>query len=116
MNYCASRQGSFFRQYALVADGKIWPNRLKGKSLRRAVARKADDARVYVVVSRQRESLYDFSEALADYGFTNALYLVGGTSYGWCRMDARVHELGVRRGKTLPSHNYLVFRSAISLE
>ena len=109
MNYCASRQGSFFRQYALVADGKIWPNRLKGKSLRRAVARKADDARVYVVVSRQRESLYDFSEALADYGMHDALYLPGGDAYAFCKVDGDTLFLGVSQEHVYPNTNYLVF-------
>lgn len=109
MNYCASRQGSFFRQYALVADGKIWPNRLKGKSLRRAVARKADDARVYVVVSRQRESLYDFSEALADYGMHDALYLPGGDAYAFCKVGGDTLFLGLSEEHVYPNTNYLVF-------
>lgn len=111
---CVACQGDFFRQYPLVMEGEVIVNGLKGKALRRALAQRGND--FYIVTTPNRESLYDFSEALADYGFTNALYLVGGISYGWCRMDARVHELGVRRGKPLPSHNYLVFRSAISLE
>ncbi len=109
MNYCAERQGSFFRQYPLVIGGKIWPNRLKGKSLRRAVACKKDDPRVYVVLSRQRESLYDFSEALADYGMLDALYLPGGDAYAFCRTPQEILWLGTSQEHVYPNTSYLVF-------
>lgn len=109
MNYCVDRQGSFFRQYALVNDNKIWPNRLKGKSLRRAVAKKKDDARIYVVISRQRESLYDFSEALSDYGMHDAIYLPGGDAYAFYRANGEVSFLGISQEHVYPNTNYLVF-------
>ena len=109
MNYCMDRQGSFFRQYALVSKHKIWPNRLKGKSLRRAVAKKENDARIYVVVSRQRESLYDFSEALSDYGMCDAIYLPGGDAYAFYRMNDEIFFLGISQEHVYPNTNYLVF-------
>ena len=107
--YCIKQKGDFFRQYILVMDGEIQENRLKGKAIRRALAQQSND--FYIVESKNRESLYDFSEALADMGFTNALYLVGGSSYGWWRgEDGTVHELGIYTDKVLPNINYLVFR------
>ena len=108
-DYCITHGGDFFRQYPLVMDGEIQENRLKGKAVRRALAQQSDD--FYIVESKNRESLYDFSEALADMGFTNALYLVGGSSYGWWRgEDGIAHELGIYTDKVLPNINYLVFR------
>lgn len=108
-DYCITHGGDFFRQYPLVMDGEIQENRLKGKAIRRALAQQSND--FYIVESKNRESLYDFSEALADMGFTNALYLVGGSSYGWWRgEDGTVHELGIYTDKVLPNINYLVFR------
>ena len=109
-DYCITHGGDFFRQYPLVMDGEIQENRLKGKAIRRALAQQSND--FYIVESKNRESLYDFSEALADMGFTNALYLVGGSSYAWWREDATtVNELGVYNQNPLPNTNYLVFRA-----
>ncbi len=106
-DHCIERRGDFFRQYPLVMDGEVIINALKGKANRRALARQGGD--LYVVMSRNRESLYDFSEALADMGFTDALYLVGGTSYGWCRIGSETYDLGVRKGNPFPNANYIVF-------
>lgn len=110
MNYCILHHGSFFRQYMLVSRGRICPNVLKGKSLRRAVAKKKGDSHVYIVLSWQRESLYDFSEALADYGMYNALYLPGGDAYAYYRMEGEVHFLGHSQAFVSSNSSYLVFR------
>ena len=110
MERCLRQKGDFFRQYPLVINGEIQENRLKGKALRRALARQGDN--LYFVESCNRESVYDFAEALADFGFSEALYLVGGNTYGWWREDGKnVHELS-RRDEDLsePNLNYLVFR------
>lgn len=107
--YCIRQNGDFFRQYILVLDGEIQENRLKGKAMRRALAQQGKD--FYIVTTRNRESLYDFSEALTDMGFTNALYLVGGISYGWYRLEDKVYELGKEVENPLPNTRYLVFRS-----
>lgn len=109
MNYCADHRGSFFRQYALVFDGQVVKNKLKGKSLRRAVARRDKDDSVYVIVSLQRESLYDFSEALADYGMTDAIYLPGGDAYAFYRKDTLLDYLGTSQEHIYPNTNYLLF-------
>ena len=107
---CVEKDGYFFRQYALVWEGEMQENRLKGKAFRRALAQQGDD--FYIVLTTRRESLYDFSEALVDMGFTNAIYLVGGSSYGWYRLDGRLYELGQKEAYPLPNTTYLVFRTS----
>lgn len=114
MERCVREKGDFFRQYPLVINGEIQENRLKGKALRRALARQGDN--LYFVESCNRESVYDFAEALADFGFSEALYLVGGNTYGWWREDGKsVHELS-RQDADIPKPNlnYLVFRRSES--
>lgn len=107
-DYCINSKGHFFRQYVLVTDGEQQENRLKGKAIRRALAKQDDD--LYIIESINRESLYDFSEALADIGITDALYLVGGDAYRFYRnsSNGQVYEYGER--KPLPAMNYIVFR------
>lgn len=110
LDRCVRQKGDFFRQYPLVMNGEIQENQLKGKALRRALARQG--GRLYFVASCNRESIYDFAEALADLGFSEALYLVGGSSYGWWREEGKkVHELGRQETEALSLNlNYLVFR------
>lgn len=106
---CIQKKGDFFRQYALVMDGEIQENRLKGKAIRRALAKQNND--LYIVESKNRESLYDFSEALADFGFTQAIYLVGGSSYGWWRESRNtIHDLGLPNQPLSSNINYIVFK------
>lgn len=112
MERCIRQKGDFFRQYPLVINGEIQENRLKGKALRRALARQGET--LCFVESCNRESVYDFAEALADFGFSEALYLVGGNSYGWWReSNNAVHEFGQPiTGASYPNLNYIVFRSS----
>lgn len=105
---CIREGGSFLRQYALVIDGEIQANQLKGKSVRRAIA--CEGNKFYLVESCHRESLYDFSEALADIGMTHAIYLTGGNSYGWYRTGNELHELGSQEAVIYPNSNYILFR------
>lgn len=78
-DYIISQGASIFRQFALVSAGQICLKQfaLKGKVHRRALARKPGDATAYYVETVNKESLYDFAEALADYGFIDAVYLTG---------------------------------------
>ncbi len=76
MDYARTNKGYFFRQFAIVSDGQIGDVRLKGKAPRSAIGKK--DGQLIYVESQHRESLYDFAEALCDYGFTDALYLPNG--------------------------------------
>lgn len=78
-DYIISQGASMFRQFALVSAGQICLKQfaLKGKVHRRALARKPGDVTAYYVETVNKESLYDFAEALADYGFIDAVYLTG---------------------------------------
>ena len=76
-----------FRQFALVSAGQICLKQfaLKGKVHRRALARKPGDATAYYVETVNKESLYDFAEALADYGFIDADGILHGDLNVWTR-------------------------------
>ena len=67
--------GFFFRQYPLVYEGEIIENKLENLSQRKALALLNDE--VVVVLSHERLSLLDFSQALVDLGVKNAIYLTG---------------------------------------
>lgn len=106
---CIKYEGDFFRQYAFVIDGEIQENKLKGKALRRAIAKQGNE--LFIIESHLRESIYDFSEAIADLGITNAIYLVGGNSYGAYRdSNNHFHEFGSPENKEHPNTNFIVFR------
>ena len=80
--YVKAHNGSMFRQFALVSAGQICEEQfaLKGKVTRCALARKAGSTTIWYVETIHKESLYDFAQALADYGFTDAIYLTGGNN------------------------------------
>ena len=80
--YVKAHNGSMFRQFALVSAGQICEEQfaLKGKVTRCALARKAGSTTIWYVETIHKESLYDFAQALADYGFTDAVYLTGGNN------------------------------------
>lgn len=110
-DYIISQGASMFRQFALVSAGQICLKQfaLKGKVHRRALARKPGDATAYYVETVNKESLYDFAEALADYGFIDAVYLTGadGTEPVYRDADGILHgDLNVWTRKS----NLLVFR------
>lgn len=84
--------GSMFRQYTLLGDGEL-PGSfdLHGKVERGAIARMAD-GEMYYVVTRNRETMYDFADAMREYGFTDAVYITGGNSYDFYRTaDGTAH-------------------------
>lgn len=75
--------GYFFRQYPLVDNGKLVENEPKGKAIRKAICDRCGE--ILIVMTQQPESFHDFSQALIDLGISNAIYLVGSTSYGYFR-------------------------------
>ncbi len=83
--HIVENNGSYFRQFMLVSNGEL-PRRffLHGKVERKALARTADD-RLYVVETRHAETLWDFADALREYGFVDAIYLTGGNDSGFWR-------------------------------
>ena len=106
---CMDKQGSLFRQYILVFEGNIQKNILKGKSYRRALI--VQNNQTYIIISKKRESLYDFSEAISDLGFQDAIYLVGGDSFGFYRNNnGELNLIGKPENEQYPKRNYIVFK------
>lgn len=114
-DYCLEQNGSFFRQFILVSNGTIPPKFfLHGKVERRALARKTDDT-LYYIQSRHKETMWDFADALREYGFADAIYITGGTEYCYYRTpDGQRHDLGTppqHHRKNSEGHTpWLVFR------
>lgn len=101
--------GYFFRQYPLVVGGQIVENKPKGKSIRKALVE--SDGKISVVVSRERLTFHDFSQALADVGVSNAIYLVGGDAYGrYVDAEGTSFTFGHEWDKNIDNVNYIVWR------
>lgn len=107
MNQCIAQGGSFFRQYPLVVDGVMQKSTLKGKSIRRALAKKSGE--IYIVETDERESMHNFAEALQDIGVTLAISLVGGDeSYMHWLQEGELYENYELEKVT--NRNFLVFK------
>ena len=107
MNHCMVNGGSFFRQYPLVVDGVMQPSNVKGKSIRRALAQNEDG--LYIVMTEERESIHNFSEALVDMGMKNAISLVGGNqAYMYWMQDDECWESDEL--EKVDNRNFIVFR------
>ena len=93
-DYVQEHGGSFFRQFILVSNGDI-PGRffLHGKVERRAIGR--IDDQLYFIATRHKETLWDFADALREYGFIDAIYITGGADYVFCRDKEGIkHDIG----------------------
>ena len=93
-DYVIERGGSFFRQFILVSNGVI-PSRfyLRGKVERRAIGRMGNT--LYYIATRNKETMWDFADALYEYGFIDAIYITGGNDYGYYRTSDGVrHDIG----------------------
>ena len=106
--------GHFFRQYPLVDNGVLVENEVRGKSIRRAICDRHDE--IFMVETGTTESFHDFAQALVDLDVENAVYIVGGSAYGWA-VDERGerHEFGddnyyTGRRKMPKNTSYLVWR------
>lgn len=113
-DYVVERGGSFFRQFILVSNGVI-PTRfyLHGKVERRAIGRMGDT--LYYIATRHKESLWDFADALREFGFVDAIYLTGGNRRCFYRsVDGERHDIGTddgsRHGNGENRIAWLVFR------
>lgn len=101
--------GFFFRQYPLVVGGQIVENRPKGRSIRKALAE--TDGHISVIVSRERLTFHDFSQALVDAGVRNAIYLVGSESAcTYLDADGRRHTFNTRAQSAGENINFIVWR------
>ena len=111
--YVKQHHGSMFRQFALVSAGQICLKQfaLKGKVSRNALARKAGSSQVWYVETTGKESLYDFAQALADYGFTDAIYLTGGNTGNTYYRFPSGEIVGQPNWKEKP-YNLIVFRNS----
>ena len=93
-DYVLERGGSFFRQFILVSNGMI-PSRffLHGKVERRAIGR--IENQLYYIATRHKETLWDFADALREFGFIDAIYITGGNDYVFYRDKEGIrHDLG----------------------
>ena len=94
-DFVCERGGSFFRQFVLVSNGTIPTTRfhLRGKVERRAIGRKGN--RLYYIATRYKETMWDFADALTEYGFVDVIYITGGTDYSFYRSrDGKRHDIG----------------------
>lgn len=118
MEHVAGMGGSFFRQFPLLSDGTlpvIFP--LRGKVERAAIGRMEDD-RLFYILTRHKETMYDFADALREYGFMDAMYVTGGNAYSFYRdtngvahVDSALNAKYMKYGGDSPAASMLVFRS-----
>lgn len=102
--------GYFFRQFPLVDNGTPVESGPKGKSSRKALCERGGE--FFVVKSQTPESFHDFSQALVDLGVDNAIYLVGGTSYGfWRDKDGHRTEFNEQRIPKYYNESYILWRA-----
>lgn len=93
-DYTMEHGGSFFRQFILVSNG-VLPSKyyLHGKVERRGLGRIGE--KLYYIESRHAETMWDFADALREYGFVDAIYITGGDDYCFYRTaDGKRHDIG----------------------
>lgn len=120
------KKGSFFRQYSLVADGKVTANMkedtiyykyYKTKTFRPALCKRGDEV---FVVACDNISMYKLAQVLVNLGVDNAIYLIGGhnqkTFNGWWRDKNDDIELFRKKEEFIkyPLENYIVWRKVKS--
>lgn len=93
-DYVQEQGGSFFRQFILVSNGVLPPRfHLHGKVERRGLGRIGE--KLYYIETRHKETMWDFADALREYGFIDAIYITGGTDYCFYRTaDGTPHDIG----------------------
>lgn len=109
LQQAVDHNGFFFRQYPLVFDGELMENKPKNKAIRRALA--VRNERIIMVESKNRESFHDFSQALVDIGVSNAIYLVGGDSFGWYYNKEHVRQEFGKELTDIPDNiSYIIWK------
>lgn len=118
-DYCHDNGGFFFRQFVLLSKGQIPELYLHGKAERRAIARKADNPNLFYVEAPNPETMWDFADALREYGFDDAIYITGGNTTSYYREQDRkgLILIGDKDKKKWLKHKrtngcWLVFRDA----
>lgn len=118
-NWARGNEGDFFRQMVLLDDGELPRDFiLRGKVERGAIASTVE-GNLYYIVTRNKESMYDFSDAMREYGFVDAVYMTGGNAYSFYRdQEGNAHANSatldkIKKYDSRPlSQPLLVFRSA----
>lgn len=90
-DYVTTQGGSFFRQFILVSNG-VLPGmfHLHGKVERRGLGRMGDT--LYYIESKHAETMWDFADALREYGFVDAIYITGGDDCTYYRTSNGEHH------------------------
>lgn len=93
-DYCIEQAGSFFRQFVLVSNGMLPPKfYLHGKVERRGLGRIGD--KLFYIETKNKETMWDFADAIREYGFTDAIYITGGADRCFYRSaDGEHHYIG----------------------
>lgn len=93
-DFVIKQGGGFFRQFILVSNGVLPPLfHLHGKVERRGLGRIGD--KLYYIETRHKETMWDFADALREYGFIDAIYITGGTDYCFYRTaDGTTYGIG----------------------
>lgn len=103
--------GYFFRQFALVDNGRLVENDLDNKTMRKALCSRS--GQIFIAVSETDESMHNFAQALVDLEVDNAIYLVGShSSFGWFideNGEKTLFAPDVHRG-TYKNENYIVWK------
>ncbi|MBQ0115644.1 MAG: hypothetical protein KBT10_07225 [Bacteroidales bacterium] len=110
-DYAVKHKGHFFRQFILVSDGVLPPRfQLHGKVERRALGRIGDT--LYYIEAPNPETMWDFADALREYGFVDAIYMTGGDAYSYYRdSKGEMHAIGKRHTPHRGATPWLVFKT-----
>ncbi len=101
--------GYFFRQYPLVIAGQVVENKPRGQAFRKALAEW--NGTTVVILSHTKLTFHDFAQSLADLGVTNAIYLVGSTSFGYAiNSEGNRIEFGKEAINASANTNYIVWK------
>jgi len=95
-DYIVKQGGSYFRQFILVSDGVLPPRfYLHGKVERRGLGRIGD--KIYYIETIHPETMWDFADALREYGFIDAIYITGGNEHQsfYRTGDGITHPIGM---------------------
>lgn len=101
--------GYFFRQYPLIVGRQPVDNRTKGRALRKALVEM--EGMIHVVMSKERLTFQQFSQALEELGVDNAIYLVGADALGFYRdRQGKTKMFGSTSSLKSEHVNFLVWR------
>ena len=110
-----AEKGDFFRQNALIHEGKMVNKLLaKNKALRRSLCL-MNDGRYCIIDTDMSVTVDDFAEALRQYGVREAISLMGsGAALRWAEdKDGRKHIAGADEYEFPDAINYIVWEKSL---